>query len=90
MNRKEFLKFSLKASVAAATSGLAGGTAYSFFANSEYKKAFPHVPENNVSLAPNGKTVCILGGGLAGLQAACELSDRGFKVIVIEKTANAG
>ncbi|MBP9888433.1 MAG: FAD-dependent oxidoreductase [Leptospiraceae bacterium] len=93
MNRKDFLKFSLKASVATAslaTGGIVGGSAYSFFANAEYKKLFPHIPENHVSLSPNGKTVCILGGGLAGLQAGCELADRGFKVIILEKTNTAG
>lgn len=59
------------------------------FANAEYKK-YSSYTRNHVNIAPNGKTVCILGAGLAGLQAACELSDRGFKVILIEKTANAG
>lgn len=90
MNRKEFFKFSLKAGLATAGLGLTGGTAYSFFANSEYKKVFPEVPENHVNLPPNGKTVCILGAGLAGLQAACELADRGFKVVLLEKTGLAG
>ncbi|HMV41525.1 MAG TPA: FAD-dependent oxidoreductase [Leptospiraceae bacterium] len=90
MNRKEFLKKSLQVGATGVGLGLSGGIGYSFFANSEYKKDFPHLPENHVSLSLNGKTVCILGAGLAGLQAACELSDRGFKVVLVEKTSYAG
>lgn len=86
MNRKNFLKATLGSFFA----GIGGITGYSFFANGNYKKDFPNVPENHKNLPPNGKTVCILGAGLAGLQAGCELSSRGFKVILLEKTAHAG
>lgn len=33
----------------------------------------------------NGKTVAILGGGIGGLTAAIELSDRGYDVSVYER-----
>jgi heterodisulfide reductase subunit A-like polyferredoxin len=46
---------------------------------------FPLVPNNKVKLKPNGKSILILGGGLAGLQAGCELVDRGFKVTILRK-----
>lgn len=90
MNRKEFLKKSLILTAGSLGVGLAGGIGYSFFANSKYKEDFPSVPANKVKLKPNGKSIIIMGGGLAGLQAGCELVDRGFKVIVLEKTAIAG
>jgi squalene-associated FAD-dependent desaturase len=35
--------------------------------------------------APSQSTVAIAGGGLAGLAAACALSDRGFRVTLFEK-----
>ena len=34
---------------------------------------------------PNGKTVAVLGGGLAGLSAARTLLERGFRVSLVEK-----
>ncbi|MCB1157988.1 MAG: FAD-dependent oxidoreductase, partial [Leptospiraceae bacterium] len=86
MNRREFLKKALLFTGGLGLGSYSTGLGYSYFANSEYKKLFPEVPENKVKLPSNDKTVCIIGGGLAGIQAACELSDRGFKVIVIEKT----
>ena len=89
MNRKEFLKRSAQVTLGLGFIGYSGGLGYSYFANSEYKTLFPEVKQNQVNLPANGKTVCIMGGGLAGIQAACELADRGFKVIVLEKTAFA-
>lgn len=55
-----------------------------------YGADFPHVPENYARLPPNGKSVCILGGGLAGIQAGVELAARGFKVTVLEKSGYPG
>ncbi|GBF49694.1 hypothetical protein LPTSP4_12100 [Leptospira ryugenii] len=90
LSRKDFILKVLKASgIGIGGSALAGLT-YSFFGNQTYKMDFPLVPENKVNLSPNGKTVLILGGGLAGLQAGCELVDRGFKVILLEKTSFPG
>jgi uncharacterized protein with NAD-binding domain and iron-sulfur cluster len=51
---------------------------------------FPKVPENNVNLPKNGKSVLILGGGFGGMHAACELLDRGFEVTILEKTSMLG
>ncbi len=90
MKRREFLNLALKSILLTGATGLGGSVGYSYFGNPNYKKSFPYLKENHVKLSPNGKTVCIMGGGLAGLQAACELSDRGFKVTLLEKTASAG
>jgi uncharacterized protein with NAD-binding domain and iron-sulfur cluster len=90
ISRKEFLKKSAKIAGAAAGAGILGGNAYSLLAHSEYKKAFPHIPENHANLKGNGQKVLILGGGLGGIQAACELADRGFEVTVLEKTGHPG
>ncbi len=89
-NRKDFILKSAKIASSGVGLSLAGGIGYSYFGNSNLKKDFPSVPENNVSIPPNGKSVCILGGGLAGLQAGCELVDRGFQVTILEKTGLAG
>ncbi|CBL45427.1 Hypothetical protein HDN1F_18440 [gamma proteobacterium HdN1] len=51
---------------------------------------YPDVPENAVTLPNNGKTVVIIGGGLAGLQAGVELSARGFRVTVLERSGTPG
>lgn len=51
---------------------------------------YPEVPENKVELAPNGKSVIIIGGGLSGLQAGVELSARGFKVTILERSGTPG
>ncbi len=51
---------------------------------------FPVVSENSVNLAPNGKSVLILGGGFGGMHAACELLDRGFSVTILEKSSMLG
>ncbi len=51
---------------------------------------YPEVESNQVELPANGKTVVIIGGGLAGLQAAVEMSARGFKVTVLERSGTPG
>ncbi|MBB5122475.1 FAD-dependent oxidoreductase [Streptomyces eurocidicus] len=40
--------------------------------------------------APGGRTVAVLGGGVAGLTAAHELAERGFEVTVYEKKSPGG
>ena len=42
------------------------------------------------SFLPNQKSVIIVGGGLAGLASAYELSQRGFKVTLLEKSPQLG
>ncbi len=90
LNRKEFLLKSAKIAGGVTLGGVTGGMTYTYFANPEYKKTFPHIPENHIKLPKNGKKVVIVGAGLAGLQAGCELSVRGFEVILLEKTGLAG
>jgi len=51
---------------------------------------YPVVPENKASLPVNGRSVLIVGGGLAGLQAGVELSARGFKVTLLELSGTPG
>ncbi|MBL7995682.1 FAD-dependent oxidoreductase [bacterium] len=41
-------------------------------------------------MTPSGKTVIVIGGGLAGLAAATLLSDRGFQVTLIEQKHRLG
>lgn len=51
---------------------------------------YPEVAENKIELPPHGKSVLIIGGGLAGLQAGVELSSRGFKVTILERSGTPG
>ncbi len=90
ISRKDFLLNSLKFGFGGLGISFGSGLLYSYFANVNYKKDFPYLPENKVNLKQNGKSVLILGAGLAGLQAGCELVDRGFKVTILEKTSYAG
>jgi len=55
-----------------------------------YGAEFPFVAENHVDLPPNGKSVCILGGGLAGIQAGVEAAARGFQVTILERSGGPG
>ncbi len=87
MSRRSFL----------ATTGVVGGGAVAaglgavvYARNGELDRPFPYIAENAVILPANGKHVVIVGGGLSGLQAAVELSARGFKVTVLEKTGSPG
>lgn len=68
----------------------AGALAVPIFRDPQLEADYPLVPGNKADLPPNGKSVVIIGGGLAGLQAGVELSMRGFKVIVLEKTGTPG
>lgn len=79
------------------TAGLIGGTAVAagvaaipYSRYGELDEEFPDVPENHVILPPNGKSVVVIGGGLSGLQAAVELSARGFAVTVLERSGTPG
>jgi isorenieratene synthase len=68
----------------------AGALAVPLSGRGEFEKAYPEIKENQVTLPPNGKSVVIMGGGLAGMQAGVELSARGFKVTVLEKSSMPG
>ncbi|GLQ89104.1 hydroxysqualene dehydroxylase [Dyella flagellata] len=48
------------------------------------------LPGFSARAAGSGKTVAIIGGGVAGLSAAHELAERGFKVSVYEQRAWGG
>lgn len=43
-----------------------------------------------LDIVPNGMTVCVIGGGPAGLTAANDLAIRGYSVTVIEQYEEAG
>jgi len=75
LSRKDFFKKAILFGGTGIAGGLTSGIAWSFVGNSKYKQDFPLLTENKVNLPKNGKSVLILGGGLAGLQAGCELSD---------------
>lgn len=87
LTRRGFLKG------AAVTGGVVAGAAVASVPLSRdavIDADYPHVPDNHVELPPNGKSVVIMGGGLAGLQAGVELSSRGFRVIVLERSGTPG
>lgn len=84
LTRRQFLGLS------AAGAGIAAVAAVPLSKNPVYDNEFPQLPENHADLPPNGKTVCIVGGGLAGMQAGVEMAARGFKVTVLEKCGYPG
>ena len=86
VSRKDFLKYA----GGAVGAGVAAGIGYPLVIKGRYQSEQPVVPGNAAELGPNGQSVLILGGGLAGLQAGCELADRGFKVTILEKSAVPG
>jgi hypothetical protein len=86
--RRQFIKRA--ALVGGATVATVGVGAIPYADNGELDKDYPDIPENQVELPPNGKSVVVMGGGLAGLQAGVELAARGFKVTVLERAATPG
>ncbi|NMG76422.1 FAD-dependent oxidoreductase [Aromatoleum diolicum] len=85
--RREFFT---RSGIIAGGLAAAGALAVPVSARGEFDKPHPDVKENQVTLPPNGKSVVVVGGGLAGMQAGVELAARGFKVTVLEKAANPG
>ncbi len=90
LSRKDFLKNAGKVAGGVIGAGAAAGFGYPLLFTGRYQQQFPELTENQVNLDPNGQSVLILGGGLAGLQAGCELADRGFKVTILEKSGVPG
>ena len=82
-------KFMVGAGVGAGAVVGAGALAIPL-SRSPYSVRYPVVEQNHADLPPNGKSVVIIGGGLAGLQAGVEMSSRGFEVTVLEKTGLPG
>ncbi|MET9883102.1 FAD-dependent oxidoreductase [Streptomyces sp. NPDC006430] len=50
----------------------------------------PQLRTQDTATPPNGRTVAVLGGGVAGLTAAHELAERGYAVTVYERRALGG
>jgi uncharacterized protein with NAD-binding domain and iron-sulfur cluster len=88
ISRRNFLK----GSALAAGGAIAGSAALAVPLSGDkvLDMPYPQVSNNKVELRSNGKSVVIVGGGLAGLQAGVELSARGFKVTVLERSATPG
>ncbi|WP_374594680.1 FAD-dependent oxidoreductase [Aquabacterium sp.] len=87
LSRRGFMK---GAAVATGTAVGAAALAVPLSRHPVLDAEYPEVPENKVELPPNGKSVLIVGGGLSGLQAGVELSARGFKVIILERSGTPG
>ncbi len=47
-------------------------------------------PENNKVENPINKGVLVIGGGIAGIQAALDLADSGYQVYLVERTSSIG
>ncbi|MEA5580417.1 FAD-dependent oxidoreductase [Nodularia harveyana UHCC-0300] len=70
-------------------SAIVGGTGYSRFSKPQptvYQKDTLDLPQ----LLNQNKSVVVVGGGLAGLASAYELSRRGFAVTLLEKSPQLG
>ncbi|AHJ27547.1 FAD-dependent oxidoreductase [Nodularia spumigena CS-584] len=68
---------------------IVGGTGYSRFSKPEptvYQKDTLELPQ----ILNKNKSVAVVGGGLAGLACAYELSQRGFAVTLLEKAPQLG
>jgi len=87
LSRRQFMK---RSGAAAGIAVGVGAASVVPITRTPYDQAFPVVESNHVELPPNGKSVVIMGGGLSGLQTGVELSARGFKVTVLEKTGTPG
>ena len=89
MNRRDFLKMSLAAPVAASVATLDSRSAQA--APQPPLKQLPLNPYAPLALdVPGSRTALILGGGLAGLSAALELAERGYAVTLREKGSVLG
>lgn len=86
-SRREFFK---KTGIVAGGIAAAGALAVPLSGRGEFDKPHPDIKENQLTLPPNGKSVVVVGGGLAGMQAGVELASRGFKVSVLERSATPG
>jgi len=84
-------KISRKQFLLAGSGALAGLAAIKYATRDrDINVEYPEVKENAVNLSKNGQSVTIIGGGLSGLMAGCELLDRGFHVTILEKNATLG
>jgi len=50
---------------------------------------FPQEP-GSLDRAPEGTTAAVVGGGLAGIAAACALAERGVRVTILEREVSLG
>src|SRR6185369_2734510 len=82
MTRRELL--TLIGQVGGAGAMYSAMTSLGFAAESTYKG------QVELKGAPKGKSILVLGAGLAGLVAAYELEKAGYKVQVLEYNARAG
>jgi phytoene dehydrogenase-like protein len=84
-------KLSRKQFLLAGSGALVGLAALRYAArNRDINVDYPVVESNAADLPKNGQSVTIIGGGLSGLMAGCELIDRGFDVTILEKNATLG
>jgi isorenieratene synthase len=74
---------------AAGLGAIAAGMGYSRFTKPTPTVHQPDALDLPLQLS-QAKTVCVIGGGLAGLAAAYELARRGFAVTLLEKSPNLG
>lgn len=82
MKRRDFVKNSVKGTIGAGVISSATFANAQPLPNEHYK---PRNPRSPLRLSGSmNKSVLIIGGGLAGLSAALELSERGFQVVVRE------
>ncbi len=70
-------------------SGIVGVTGYSRFSKPQ-PTLFPQDTLNLPGMLNQDKSVVVIGGGLAGLACAYELSQRGFVVTLLEKSPQLG